>query len=350
MKTASFTRSFWLAFLPTAALFFVSLHLIWQHDYRKLPPRVSPPVWGKTYVALYDYGSDHGNVDYYLFHTGILGFRQRINQADLLIFGTSHVQFGLSAGELAEKLSAAEGRPVKVFNLAISGSSLGMVNDIVKTNKIHDKPAIFDLFALDNPPPESTPNFMVGALSSHDLEAYIQVGKCWTEFWRDWLLDPLLPSLRIGNSLRHAKVVVRQRFLKFTAIRDSRNGDAVALWIPTGPVFPESKGSPGTPINNKIHLYDATPNSAVGRHLQSDVLAAQHIRPIYTLLPFDGSNLGTIPPDAQPFIPISTDGLLYWDGSHLTGTGRDVATEKLFQGMQKLGLRIGPPAASQGPR
>ena len=125
MRTASFTRSFWLAFLPTAVVFLIWLHLIWKHDYRKLQPRMGAPVWGKTYVALYDFSSDHGNIDYYLFHTGIFGFRQRINEADLLLFGTSHVQFGLSAGQLAEKLSAAEGRPIKVFNLARAWQCFG---------------------------------------------------------------------------------------------------------------------------------------------------------------------------------------------------------------------------------
>ena len=191
---------------------------------------------------------------------------------------------------------------------------------------------------------------MYRSLLSDDLQAYVQVGKCWTDFWHDWLLDPLLPSLRIGNALiPHTKVVVRKRFLKFTAIRDWQNGDVIALWVPTGPVFPKGLG-PESPINNTFQPYATLPNGGIGRHLQNSVLQANRIRPIYTLLPFDGFNVGTIPSDAQPFVPISSDGLFYWDGSHLTGRGRDAATEKLFEGMEKLGLRISPPTTIQGPK
>jgi hypothetical protein len=345
MKTASFARSFWITFLPTAAVFLFGLHLVWMHDYHKhkLPPPVSPPVWGKSYVALYDYGANHGNIDYYLFHTGILGFRQRINQADLLLFGTSHVQYGLSAGQLGQKLSAAEGHSVQVFNLALAGSDLGMIDDIVGANKIHDRTAIFDLFALDSPPPGAAPNFMLGALSSHDLEAYIQVGKCWTEFWRDWLLDGLLPNLRIGNP-PNSKVIICKRFLKFTVIRDWNNGDVITLWVPSGAVYPKWNLGVRRPIDNTFRPYASLPNGGIGRHPENEILQAHHIHAIYTLIPFDGSDAGVIPADAQPFVPLSTDGLFYWDGTHLTGEGRDAATEKLFEGIEKLGLHIGPPA------
>jgi len=341
MKTAAFARSFWFALLPTAAVLLFCLHLSWKHEYRKLPPRIGAPIWAKSYVAFYDLDDNHGNIDYYLFHTGILGFGARIQQADLLLFGTSHVQFGLSAGQLGQKLSVAEGHPVKVFNLALASSVLSTIGDIVAANHLHDKPAVFDLFVLDNPAHNVAANFMLGALSSNDLDAYVQVGKCWTEFWRDWLLDGLLPNLRIGNPARHGKTIIFKRFLKFTAIRDSTNGDVIALWVPTGLVYPKSN-QPGRPIDNSFQPYASLPNGGVGRHLQNNILQAQHIHAIYTLLPFDGSNLGTVPADAQPFIPISPNGLVTWDGSHLLGESRTLATERLFEGMEKLGIHIGP--------
>ncbi len=345
MKAASFARSFWGALLPTAVVFLLWLHLIWKHDYLKLSPPVRPPVWGKSYVAIYDLSDDHSNVDYYLFYTGIFGFGQRIKQADLLLFGTSHVQFGLSAQQLAQKLSAADGRPVKVFNAAVIGSSQDMIGDIVGANQIHDKTTIFDLFALNAPPPDSAPNFILRALSAHDLDAYVHVGKCWTDFWRDWLLDSLLPSLHIGNPAHHGKIILRRRFLKYTVIRDWNNGDAIAFWIPSGPVYPNWNLHAKLPIDDTFHPYATSPNGGIGRSFQSAFLQAQHLHAIYTLLPFDGSNLGIVPSDARPYVPISPEGLYTWDGSHYTGESRAIATERLFEGMGKLGLKIEPASA-----
>jgi hypothetical protein len=338
-RNASFARSFWIAFAMATVACLTGLHVAWRHDFRKLPAATAPPVWGKSYVALYDFGSDHGNIDYYLFRTGILGFRERINRADLLLFGSSHVQFGLSAAELGRKFSAAEGHPVTVFNAAISGAPLNVIADLVTANHLHDKPAVFDLFAMDTPA-GPLPRYMAQA-SVSDLEAYLQVSKCWTEFWRDWLLDGLLPNLSIANSQRHARLVILKRFLKFTAIRDWQTGDAISLWLPQeGAIFPVYTRAGDAPINNQFRPYAASSNAGVGRHPDNAVLRTRHIQAIFTLLPFGGSDAGIVPTDARPYIPISPEGLFYWDNSHLSGRGRDAATEKLFEGMEEQGLRI----------
>jgi hypothetical protein len=347
MTTTSFARAFWLACFPTAALFLFSLHLAWMPHYLKLRPPMDPPVWGKTYVALYDFGSSHGNVDYYIFHTGILGFRQRMAKADLLIFGSSHVQFGISAAQLGEKLSAAERHPVRVFNAAVSGMDMGIIRDIIDSNNIHDQAVLFDLFALYPPDPQQAPNFMVRALTASDLEAYIQVAKCWSEYWSDRFLDGLLPNVRIGNPTT-ARALELRRFLKITVIRDLRNGDAISFWEPSlGLVFPKSARSQGEPINNGYQPYGTSVNGGIGTPLPRSELAARHLQAMYMLVPFSGYTVGTIPAEATPFIPIATDGLFYWDGTHLTGLGREVATENLFEGLKKLGFRFGSPASSR---
>lgn len=347
MKTASFARSFWLACFPTAALFLIFLHVAWMPHYLKLRAPMDAPVWGKSYVALYDFGSSHGNVDYYIFHTGILGFRQRMAEADLLIFGSSHVQFGISAAQLSQKFSASEGHPVRVFNAAVSGMDIGIIRDIVDSNNIHDKKVLFDLFALYPPDPQQAPNFMVRALTANDLEAYVQVGKCWSEYWCDRFLDGLLPNVRIGNPTSSRALELR-RFLKITVIRDLRNGDAVSFWEPSlGLVFAKSGRSAGKPINNGYQPYGKSVNGGIGTPLPRDVLEAKHIQAMYMLVPFSGYTVGSIPKEASPFIPIATDGLFYWDGTHLTGQGREVATKNLFEGLQRLGLQLGAPTPAK---
>jgi hypothetical protein len=342
MKSATFARTFWLAGLPVAASAILLLHATWVGPYARLPARVDPPVWGKSYVAIYDFTESPSNVDYYLFTKGLFGFHHRMAAADLVFFGSSHVLFGLSAAELSQKLSTAQGRPVKVFNAAVVGTSQSLIRRIVQATNLREKQTLFDLFALQPETPDTSGSSLFDLPGFDDVAAYVTVFKSWTDFWHDWLLDRLFPRLRFGAVLGHHRIAARERFLKWTAIRDWNTGDAVCLWTEHGPYFPDSTCYPGRPINNQVHFYSHVPNVGIGVSVPNALLRTQDIRPIYTLLPFDGSNLGAIPPDAQPFIPISSDGLLYWDGSHLCGAGRDVATEKLFEGLEQQRIVIGP--------
>ena len=88
-------------------------------------------------------------------------------------------------------------------------------------------------------------------------------------------------------------------------------------------------------------------NGGIGMPMENSTLKARRIRAIYTLVPYSGDTLGSIPADAQPFVPISTNGLLYWDGTHLTGPGREVATEALFEGLEKQALSFGRPVSTR---
>jgi len=345
MNKNTFAHSFWISFVLGTAVFVVGLHFLWAGDYRKLPPPVMPPIWSKSYVAAYNTAFGDGLVDYHLYNTGIFGFSDRIKGANILLCGNSHVMFGLSAGQLQEEYSA-EGHPVKVFNLGQAGSNMEMVDSLVKSSGAHDQIAVMDTFSLDPGLPLLLPKAIKDALLWHEtpLHAYVQVSKCWSEFWRDWLLDPYLPKLRIGSPWGESPLSF-QRFLGFTYLRDAGNGDAIALWHPNqGFIFSEAAGTAGHLIQGRHKFNDMIPDDSTGGHFQADLLEARHIRPVYTLIPYDGCELGTRSADAQPFIVIAEDRIMTYDGSHLTAESRRVATERLFEGMKKLGLQVSPPS------
>jgi hypothetical protein len=74
----------------------------------------------RQFVA--EYGGVGAYVGHLLYYWGLFGMRDRIRQADIVLLGSSHTQFGLSARQLSEILSRESGRPIKAFNLGLGCS------------------------------------------------------------------------------------------------------------------------------------------------------------------------------------------------------------------------------------
>ena len=97
---------------------------------REQPAETGLPAFRARCLSAYAVGHSAGHTDHYFFHFGLFGVGDRIKNADVLIVGSSHAIFGLSAERIAAALSERWGRPVTVFNMALGfGEGIGFSRD-----------------------------------------------------------------------------------------------------------------------------------------------------------------------------------------------------------------------------
>jgi hypothetical protein len=65
------------------------------------PPKPAFPLSANRCLSAYSFG----HADHYAFRFGLFGVGERIRNADVLIVGSSHATFGLSAEKIAAALS-----------------------------------------------------------------------------------------------------------------------------------------------------------------------------------------------------------------------------------------------------
>jgi hypothetical protein len=121
-------------------------------------------------------------------------------------------------------------------------------------------------------------------------------------------------------------------------MRDWETGDTEALWAPkTGWMF-GNMTEEGTPISDKdAYRLKENPDLSFPPTIR-DFFAGRNMMAIFTLVPFDGSQFAVVSPQAAPFCPISSTGLVMFDDLHLTFSSRVVATTRLFGALQSAGL------------
>ena len=108
----SFLRSCWLSSLVTTLVLFVSTSLAWKATERKFPSVPDIRWLGRTsYISAY---AELGTTMHYIYHLGLFGMRERLQKSDILLLGSSHVEYDLSAAQLSQKLSNFSGHPVTV--------------------------------------------------------------------------------------------------------------------------------------------------------------------------------------------------------------------------------------------
>src|SRR4029079_14864429 len=215
-----FKRRFWIGALGAAAMSSAILFSITVYVVGSNPPKPPIRVWDRTYLSAYV-----GLLDHYLFKFGLFGIGDRIRNAEVLILGSSHAEFGLSAETISAALSAHRGRTVAAFNLGVASDGMGFAREILEANKAQGQTLIVDLYANNQGDLSAAAQ---KALHTDILCAYVAVAALTADYVKDWLFDGLLPRINFGLGAR----MRADRFLYAVITRRRDNGDVIEVWAP----------------------------------------------------------------------------------------------------------------------
>jgi hypothetical protein len=318
-----FNRAFWMGALSAIAMSSVFLIAIAVFTSGNNLPKPAIPFGGQAYLSAYR----TGNFDHYLFRFGLFGFGDRIRSADILIVGSSHAMFGLSAEEISAALSERRGRAVTAFNLAVgSGEGVGFAREILEANKAQGRTLLLDLYSNEQGLPS---DLAIKVIRTDLLGAYVAVAVPATEFVRDWLFDGFLPRINFGLG---ASVRV-DRFLQPVITRRWDNGDLDDVWTPEqGSLFQQAAAqfTMRLPMDSS-QLKGAHPTLLPEYRAY---LASNDLDVALTLVPYDGYRLDEAKRVAEqigkPFLQIDPKDLQSLDGGHLNAASRAVATRHLI--------------------
>lgn len=349
MKT--FRNQFFGVFGTLLASMLIVLVVWTRATSQHLPPKPGYPVPGEAFVAEYSgVGADAAHLLYYW---GLFGMDAAIDRADLLLLGSSHMQFGLSAKIVSERLSQAEKQKIAAFNLGLGcGETLRFDVDLLRHRRIENRSAIMDTYTYGG---EQLTPCSESAESSDAVKASFSVLHIWSRFSWDWIVDGSLPSIyvsddrfRIGRFLNGPVVIV-----------DWRYGDVDAFYRPdSGEVFPAVRHGAEVSVLRRGGLPWTLPQSSIPvPEWMSTTLKWQHIKPVFTLIPYAETPHDIIERqreieqyhtienllrgaggDRAPFITLSARDLTSFDYGHLSGSGRAIASRRLTEVLKQRGL------------
>lgn len=347
---ANFNRLFWLSALVTAVICFSAAGLFTRVVIGRVAPRPPYPRIGERFVA--EYAGVGAYIEQDLYYWNLFGFGDRIKHSDVILLGSSHTQFGLSARELSVRLSHALGHPVSAFNLGMGcGETLNFDIDVLKRLEVSHAFLIADAYTIQN---EALTACDEVAMKGDPVQSAFAVAGVWSRFTWDWILDGSLPSISLRDGSLHI-----ERFLNAPVLEvDWDTGDASYFYRPDdGEVFPNaaptriSKVLSGQPGELPWTLRDGS--IALPEELQP--LNGPLGSTVVTMIPFPGApNFGlwnlyepayhalveALASKASysrvPFLEIDANGLASFDHGHLTGSSRVLATERLGQSLKRF--------------
>jgi hypothetical protein len=255
-----------------------------------------------------------------------MGFGKKIENADIILFGTSHVIFGISAKEMTRELSLKYGRPVNVFNMGlVYGESAIFPAKILQRDNAKNKTVLLDVYTefKDTSSPEAN------ATERRDiLSGAFRAGKIWSHYYSDWILDPLLPALRPEGVYEGTPWL--HRCLGDTLFRTFEYGDNAGVWLATyGERYLTSDAHPlgtGDPFAERPNRFvDYSPQA-------SKILGEMHEDTIGMLIPFEGSRFAVIP--ISPIIRIDPARLRYIDQHHVNAASRAEVTNQIIKWLE----------------
>jgi hypothetical protein len=320
MPRKKFNLAYWMTAMTTAAVSWPVLAVIAIFGTGHNPPKPEIPLGKRTYLAAYTDLSDH-----YILKFGLFGFADRIRSSDVLILGSSHAVFGLSAEAVSVALSERCGRPILALNLGVAADGMGFAREVLEANDARGQTLLVDLYSNDQGRLSSAAR---KALHSDILGAYIAVAAQATEFIRDWLLDGFLPRIRF----RLDETIRVERFLRAVITRRWDNGDLDEAWSPKeGGLFRRAppKNEPTATIS--VGRPKGPPPTLLPEY--ANYLKAKESVVVLTLIPYDGHRLDEAMRFAaqigKPFLEIAPDDLGSFDSGHLNEIGRGLATKRL---------------------
>jgi hypothetical protein len=348
----SFKSGFWASFGLIAVVIFAPMILATRIDSARLPPKPDFPIPGRRFVA--EYGGQGANVAHLVYWWGLFGSENRIRRADVLLLGSSHTQFGLSARQLSEDFSRDAGRPIRVFNVGLGcDTPLSFDASLLDHLDIRNRTVIADTFAYSYDPYNYACFSEFSGITDR-VEGLSKALAMWSRFDFDWLLDGSVPRI----DLRHQRAKIGRYLNETATILDWQYGDAAYLFRPDeGEEFPLPVADDTIADGSAVTGADGQPwrlasgTMPLPKDFQS-IMDRRHIQPIFTLVPFvltPGFNLdryenvaqllaGQVGRASMPFVTISAKGLTSFDGGHLTGAARSVATDRLAASVEESGL------------
>ena len=323
-----FLCSFWSCFLVVLASAFLVATESFSSIRAGLPPRPSFPFSTATFVNDYSY---EGCTCHYLFRFGLFGMGDRLRRSDVLLLGSSHVEFGFSAAQLSRELSANLGRPVRAYNLGASfGDGLPFTRTVLASNHLRAKACLVDLYVRDD---DHLSPFAAKVEGKNVLGAYAAVCDLWLRVIDDWVLDAWLPRISRHNDSSGAGMFTARRMLDMVDTRAWGSGDSVEFWTPRlGLIYTHPElGKVALPGSGAPRI---TPRTISNRDRAA--LTQKQERVIFTLLPWNSKLVGHWS-GPEPFVPIPEEGLSFFDSYHLDAPSRTIATDRLLQGLLQTG-------------
>jgi hypothetical protein len=332
-----FRKTFWQSFIAAAVLVLAPLVLWSRLDAAHIPAKPDFPIPGQRFVA--EYGGQGAYLAHLAYWWNLFGMGDRIRHADLVLLGSSHTQFGLSARQLGDALSRDLGRPVRVFNAGLGcDTPLGFDASLIERLGLRDRTVIADSFAYD-PDPYTYACFSEFSGIGDAGQALFKIGAAWTRFVWDWALDGVLPRIALDNG----RVTLGRYLHEAVTILDWKTGDMAELYNPeAGEEFPHEASRRPEAIAQGLPW--RLPSGSIPLPAPFDQAAVRlGIHPVFTLIPYvlsPGFNedryakVDRLLADRDaaqraPFIGIAPEGLASFDGQHLTGEARTKATARL---------------------
>lgn len=334
---APFRKSFWRSFVAAAVLALAPLVLWSRLNAAHVPAKPEFPIPGQRFVA--EYGGQGAYLAHLAYWWNLFGMGDRIRHADLVLLGSSHTQFGLSARQLSDTLSRDLGHPVRVFNAGLGcDTPLGFDASLIERLGLRDRTVIADSFAYD-PDPYTYACFSEFSGVGDAGQALFKIGAAWTRFAWDWTLDGVLPRIALDDG----RVTVGRYLHEAVTILDWRDGDVAELYNPAaGEEFPREVVRSPEPIAQGLPWRLDSGSIPLPAQF-SQATARLGIHPIFTLIPYvlslgfnedryakvDRLLASRDAATRAPFISIDPEGLSSFDGQHLTGDARAKATARL---------------------
>jgi hypothetical protein len=134
------------------------------------------PVPGRNFVS--EYGGVGADAAHMIYYWGLFGVADTIRHAQLILLGSSHTQFGLSARQLSQAVSEPTGQPVSVFNLGLGcGESALFGAETLERLDVRGKAVVADLYNIDSASPCGA-----AAASADPIAAYFKLLAIWSKF------------------------------------------------------------------------------------------------------------------------------------------------------------------------
>lgn len=333
-------KSFWISFALASMSLLGPLALWSQLHSAALAPKPAFPVPGRAFVA--EYGGQAAYVAHLAYWWNLFGIARGIRRADLILLGSSHTQFGLSARQLSAEFSQAAGRPVKVFNASLGcDTPLSFDAELLDKLDIRNHDLVADTFSYSFDP-YTYACFTEFASVADSVQGLFKALAVWSRFDWDWMLDGYVPRIVLSDRLTVSRYLNAP-----VTILDWDYGDVATLFAPDqGEQFPAVAGDVADQALGQLPSGTIAMPDGFAR-----VAGPRGNRPIFTMIPFvlsafnreryENVERHMAEPDAparSPFVAIPADHLASFDGQHLTGASRTAATDRLAASLEASGL------------
>jgi hypothetical protein len=294
------------------------------------PPRW--PDWRREYPAAFRGVSATHN----LLSLGSFGLGRRLREADVLLTGSSHAEFGLSARDLVTHFRT-RGMSVKAYNIGVGwGEGFAFPAALIDRYDLRDKVLVVEMFRM------LTPLSAVGARALNDNAGtkLVRIANMWLGFTADRLLDLWLAKVE----LQAARLTVSRRLDQSVIYRRWAEGDLGEFWAPQfGSIYERWNDRFYLP-NPEAGAERVDPES-VRRVLDLAMLSQRHLKTFTTYIPSVADSgqghLDAAVAAGIPVLPIRGDAVQLIDDAHPNALGRTLVTAQIADGLFASGVRIG---------